>query len=185
MDYLYHFLIAALATTVGVFFALFLQRWRDNTMRLKEAESIKSNLITELEDIKKIIINIHAMKDVKHVLSPIKMPRFHGLVGSTKISLLYKFGWYNDLLDLYQYFDAYNSWHNLRTYKFFYDSMEESSIDDSLKKIEIIVLGTSIISDSSHSQNNACLHSKCISDESKSTHGLISYVIAKMSLDSK
>ena len=196
--YFYEFLVNFAATVIGVFLALLLQKRYERSKETKEAENIKEQLKDELKNIKKMIIDTHKRED-ELLLSPIKMPVFQGYVNSTKISLLDRYTWYNDLLNLYKYLDTYNDWHNLKTDKTFNNSTEKndkSNIDSSLLTIEKISIGLKNIAEAKLSDeerivvnSETCSLSTCVLKKkcelTPMVNGSIDCMIAKLSIKDK
>jgi len=151
------------------------------------AGGLKLNV--ELKKIKNIMLDIHKAKEIEFFLSPIKMPIFQGFVNSTKISLLDKYSWYDDLLNLYKYLDTYNAWHDLKTNKSLINNIANSEsnkynslINKSLLEIEIIVLGLSNIEETKRSkkENEIVSNDKHSKDNNENMIGLIDYVVSKI-----
>jgi len=194
MEYTCLFLVSFTATTSGVVLALLLQKWYEGRKETNETESIKCKLNVELQKIKNIMLNIHRAKETEFFLSPIKMPIFQGFVNSTKIALLDKYSWYNDMLNLYKYLDTYNAWHDLKTNKSLINNIAnpESSkynslINISLLEIEKIVLGLSNIEETKRSkeENEIVSNDKHLKDNDENVIGLIDCVISKISIKTK
>jgi hypothetical protein len=134
------------ATTLGVFVALFVQKWWDSLKEAKEAEGMKFSIKDELQKIRKTIMDAHNETKSGVLLSPIKMPVYTGFVNSTKIGLLSRYAWYNRLISLYGTFDTYNSWHNFRSDKSF-GAHDVSGIGAMLIMIEKQLLGGTFLED--------------------------------------
>jgi hypothetical protein len=145
LEYVSQFLIGLSATTLGVFLGLFLQKRYERSKKNKEAEEIKGKIKVELDDAIHTIKTTRERKD-ELFLSPIKTPVFKAYVDSTKITLLDKYPWYDDLLNLYKYIDDFNAWHNLKTDKSFNDNISNlEKIDDGLKAVEKLIQESVVI----------------------------------------
>ncbi len=188
MDYVYQFLVNFAATTIGVILALLLGRWYDKFKEGEEAESIKAKILIELKSIKSTMLGIQNGTRA-FLLAPIKMPIYQGYRNSSKISLLDRYVWYNELLNLYKYLDTYNSWQDIKTERMALGISNPildqdtllSKIDKSLMDLEKIVLGE----EDSHSMGvdcNLCNLEYCDNADKK---GLINCLIAKLSVADK
>ena len=141
MEYIFSFLFSVLATTIGVILAFLVQRLYDDFKEKKEAKELKLKIKNELTGIKDYIKAIHTRGEDMLLLDPIKMPVFQGAIYSSKIVLLDRYEWYDDLLNLYKTLDIYNAWHDLKTNKAF-DGVSIASIKKNLQMIEKTLLGT-------------------------------------------
>lgn len=145
MDYIFQFLVGFTATTLGVFLALFLQKRHERSKKNREAEEIKEKIKVELVDAIHTIKITRERKD-ELFLSPIKTPVFKAYVDSTKITLLDKYTWYDNLLNLYKYIDDFNAWHNLKTDKSFDKNVANiEKIDDGLMFVEKLIMESVVI----------------------------------------
>ena len=134
MEYFFQFIIGAMATALGVFLGLFLQKQHEQSRKNKEAEEIKEKIKAELCDAIFVIKKMSKRHDSELFLSPVKTPVFKAYVDLTKITLLAKYPWYDKLLKLYKYIDDFNAWHNIKTNKSNIDDL--GKIDESLKEVE-------------------------------------------------
>jgi len=146
MEYIFSFFVSVLATSIGVAFALVGQHWYENRKNLKEAEYLKAKMKAELEVIKDTIADIHKGGS-KLLLSPIKMPVYHGAVSSLKIVLLSIYDWYEELLRLYETLETYNAWHELKTKRALDNDKLLPEIGEMLLAIEKELLDHGDISD--------------------------------------
>ncbi len=190
MEYFCQFVIGFASTAIGVVLALLLERWYDNIKDIKEADSIKAKLLIELINIQDTMLKIHNGSRTTLLLSPIKMPIFQGYVNSTKVALLDRYCWYNDLLSLYKYLDTYNSWQDAKTEKTFLLSENNlqtnnhvqinifSAINKSLLTLEEIVLGKEFLV----SETASCTLCKLEACDSSENKGLINCMIVKLSI---
>jgi len=147
MSYVYSLLISFTATVFGVFFGIAIQKMRENNKNRHEAKKMKENLRKELVKVRTTMINAHNnLKENENMifLSPIKIPVFQGFINTTRIALLREESWYYDLLDLYEDFEAYNSWHNIRGEK---TREHDLQVKETLLEIERNVLGTRAIAE--------------------------------------
>jgi len=145
MQCIYDFIINLSATAIGVFLGLILDKQREISKRSRETEEIKEKIKSELVDA------IHTMKITRTrkndlFLSPIKTPVFKAYVNSTQITLLDKYDWYENLLNLYKDIDDFNAWHNIRTEKSFdKENVMLEKIDDGLKIVEKLIIESVVI----------------------------------------
>lgn len=110
------FLPSIIATFFGVVAAIYVQKKYEDWKQKKEAKDMKQKIILELEEIKDQLESVSEASTEKLVLSPISLPIYKGLIASAKISLLSRFSWYAEFLDVYNMLETYNSWHTFRTY---------------------------------------------------------------------
>jgi hypothetical protein len=147
MEYFFQFLVDLTATTIGVFLAIIAQKHREYSIKNKEVEEMKEKIKTELKEV------INTTKDIsirnnELFLFPIKTPVFKAYVDSTKITLLDKYQWYNNLLIVYKYIDDFNLWHNLKAEKSFDKNADYlEKINDGLKIVENNILESNVINE--------------------------------------
>ena len=125
MENVFNYIFNILATTIGVVLAFFLSKQNERWQEAKEAKNLKDRIKNELEAISGTVCSIQEDRD-KLLLTPIKMPVYHGAVNSLKIVLLSKYEWYDDLLHLYETLETYNAWHELKTNKVLDNDFENS-----------------------------------------------------------
>jgi len=153
MSYIFSFIGSVLATSIGVALALIGQHWHENRKNFKEAEYLKSKIKSELDAVKDTIAGIHKGGS-KLLLSPIKMPVYHGAVSSLKIVLLSRYEWYEDLLRLYETLETYNAWHELKTKKALESDKFLPDVNEMLLTIETELLD---IDDTNNADSQAIL----------------------------
>jgi hypothetical protein len=146
-EYFFDFLVGLLATGVGVFLALYAQMLYERYKQNKETEEIKIKIKKELEEAIETIKDI-STRSSEIFLSPIKTPVFKAYVNSTKVTLLDKYQWYNNLLIVYKYIDDLNLWHNLKAEKSFDNNTDYlEKINDGLKIVENNILVSNVINE--------------------------------------
>ena len=141
-EYFFQLIIGITATTIGVFFGLFLQKQHEQSRKNKEAEEIKEKIKIELGVARRTIETIRE-RNSELFLSPIKTPVFKAYVDLTKITLLAKYPWYDELLNLYKHIDDFNAWHNIKTDKSNIGNL--GKIDESLKAVENWIMDSNVI----------------------------------------
>lgn len=132
-----NFILNIITTFLGVIFALILQRVYDKTNEKEEANNLKSKIEVEIKRIWQSLLDIEISN--KMVIDPIKMPIYDGLISSTKISLLDRYEWYDDLIAFYDEIHTYNNWCNFRLK--FCRNEDKKEVDNIIKSIENHFLG--------------------------------------------
>lgn len=168
-------------TFIGVLFALIFQKIYEDLKETKEANEQKVKIGKELTQILGDLARIHESNIM--VLNPIKMPIYQGLVNSTKISLLDRFIWYDELLSIYSDLSTYNAWCEFRLTNCTDDKVQE--VDDIIKDIEDVFLGKKPEDDP-----NACLYNVCpvcssCKSEKVKLKGSMNCLLAKVSITDK
>ncbi|MCL2199905.1 MAG: hypothetical protein FWB80_13390 [Defluviitaleaceae bacterium] len=142
MDYFssWVFFFDVVATTIGIVLAFVIQFLNGRRMESNAANNLKKKIRNELEAIYIKVYNIHTSGS-HLLLTPIRMPVYHGAVNSLKIVLLSKYDWYEEILDLYETLETYNSWHDIKTSKTLDNVKHLSEVSDMLVSIEKELIG--------------------------------------------
>lgn len=147
MEYFFQFLVSLAATTTGVFLAIIAQKRRERSIKNKEAMEIKEKIKVEITEAINTIKDI-STRESELFLSPIKTPVFKAYVNSTKITILDKYQWYNNLLVLYKYIDDLNLWHNLKAEKSFdNNTVYLEKIKEGIKTVEKNISESNVINE--------------------------------------
>jgi len=119
MEYFYSFFANFMATTLGVFLALAVQRWYEGIKNKQLAKETKLKIKEELIMVQKELQRIRKTGESALLLAPIGMPVFQSLLSSSQVTLLNHYSWYGNLLSLYKLLDKYNAWQELKAEKAF------------------------------------------------------------------
>lgn len=173
------FFPGVIETFIGVLVALILQKIYEDWKDMQEAKKQKGKIKKELTEISKDLV--HIQKNNMIVLNPIKMPIFSGLINSTKIALLDRYLWYEELLSVYNDLSTYNSWCEYRLT----NSNEENVkvADNIIKLMEDKFIGKK-------SEENSCQYSVCTmcstcESEKNNLEGTVNCLLTKVSVTDK
>lgn len=173
------FFPGVIETFIGVLVALFFQKIYEDLKDMQEAKKQKVKIKKELIEIYEDLTQIQKNNII--ALNPIKMPIFLGLVNSTKISLLDRYLWYDEMLSVYNDLSTYNSWCEFRL-----TSTNEENVkvaDNIIKVMEEKFIGKK--KEKGSCQCNACTIYSTRESEKINLEGTINCLITKVGVTDK